>query len=300
MEITITTHFVDCFLFVVVVVLVQQELDDQINQKELKCGHKKNIIKTIYINLALSFDLSVCALLLSTTTTAIARIHSKYEDNTGVVDSLLLLLLLLLLPLSLQFGFIFVIIHNRNTPKNTADAAAAAITTLTTTEKLQLLNAHNLLRSETASGMTPNQPSAANMNELFWDPVLVSERVLCFITINLHSTTHSHSHSHAHTTSLSRALFFSQTVLTFKASVASDYAAECVWGHNPHRATNVYAMRSSATFTMDSAYVAIGENIWLKSGVITDDRHTLLNHVLNGVQSLHNEYQYGSEFFYPL
>lgn len=46
--------------------------------------------------------------------------------------------------------------------------------TLTDSDKQTILNAHNQYRTITASGGTPNQPSATSMNELFWDPALAA------------------------------------------------------------------------------------------------------------------------------
>jgi hypothetical protein len=45
---------------------------------------------------------------------------------------------------------------------------------LTTAEQQSLLDAHNSYRSTTAAGGTPDQPSASDMNELFWDPALAA------------------------------------------------------------------------------------------------------------------------------
>lgn len=47
-----------------------------------------------------------------------------------------------------------------------------AATGITESEKYEILEAHNRLRSQVAQGQVPGQPSAQNMREMHWDEEL--------------------------------------------------------------------------------------------------------------------------------
>ena len=103
--------------------------------------------------------------------------------------------------------------------------------TLDTSEKQEMLDAHNNYRSQTALGNMPapsgNQPQATNMNKLFWDPAL--------------------------------------------EKIASDYASGCYIEHNDNRQQEMIspAVAPLATFTYPSSAptsgLSNGENIHYSS-----------------------------------
>jgi len=62
--------------------------------------------------------------------------------------------------------------NNNNNDNNIKSRRMLSGNTLSSIDKQALLDAHNKYRMITARGGTPNQPSATNMNELFWDPAL--------------------------------------------------------------------------------------------------------------------------------
>ena len=122
-------------------------------------------------------------------------------------------------------------IQDRNTNTHDRHLLLTNPNTLETSEKQQLLDAHNLYRSQTALGTmaapSGNQPQAANMNKLFWDPAL--------------------------------------------EKVARDYATGCYIEHNDNRQQEMISptVAPLATFTYPSSAptngLSCGENIYYSS-----------------------------------
>eukprot|EP01084_Bolivina_argentea_P197348 338214_1 len=117
-----------------------------------------------------------------------------------------------------------------------------------------ILDAHNIYRSETANGNTPapsrgTQPTAANMNKLFWDPAL--------------------------------------------EKIATDYAKTCPGlEHNSNKRSDMENAQSIATFTFIYASPNVGENIWASSLKTPAMTHMYLNTnygILGSIDRWYNE-----------